>query len=162
MYANENLSPQFESFDPNATIVIADRAMDWQAETYGKGVTLDAETISARLRDGWVARNAYESQLKIVQDAIRAVRDAADEAESDEMIEFLGDLANILKITLTKSYKVSLTFSVDAVVDLPIGSDDSDVDADDFQLYLEYNNYDCELTDFDVTYRNIDDIDSAE
>lgn len=148
-------------FSPDAKIVIANRECELNDGNYDKPIQMNAEDISNKLRTGYLYNKNYEQRTKQISSVISAVKEAAGETDSEELIEFLHDLANILNITLTKTYKVSLTFSVDAEIELPLGSDESDVDADDFTVMLEYNNYDGELTDWDTTDVRLDDCDTS-
>ena len=147
-------------FNPDAKIVIADRAKDSIREDFGIPVEVSAEYLSQALRDRWFkSRNLDAAEAKISK-VIAAVKEAAADTDDVDLTEFLGDLANILHISLTKTYKVALTFSVDAEIELPIGFDDSEVDADDFTIHLEYNGCDADLTDWDITESRLDSIET--
>jgi len=161
MYANETPSPQFFEFDPSATIVIANRAMDTFSEDYGKPTEVTAEYVSQAIRDRWVKTNAYDRNQSDIQKIADFVRNTAEETDNEEVIEVLTELADILGINLTKTYTVSLTFSVEATIELPIGRDSDEIDADDFDLSLEYNNYGAEMPDWDLTDRTIDYIQAS-
>jgi hypothetical protein len=154
-------TPTDISFVPDAKIVLANRAMETNATDFGKAYLASAEEISNSLRSGYLNGIYHDKAKNQIASVISAVKETAAETDSEELIEFLETLAKILNITLTKTYKVSITFSVDAEIELPLGSDESDVDADDFSLYLEYNNYDCDLSDWEVTDRTIDYIEAS-
>jgi hypothetical protein len=153
---SQTTTPTLLVFNPDAKIVIADRAKDSIREDFGIPVEVSAEYLSQALRDRWFKSNNYDAANVKISKVIAAVKEAAAESDSEELNEFLQDLANILHISLTKTYRVSLTFSVDAEIELPIGSDESEVDADDFNIVLEYNNYDGELTDWETTDTRLD------
>jgi len=149
-------------FDPSATIVIADRAMEFNDTNYGKSVEMTAEDISNKLRSGYLHNRNYEARTKQISSAISAIRDTAAETDNEELIEFLQELADILNITLTKSYRVALSFSAYAEVELPLGTDSDEITYDDFEIELSSSNSDVELRDWELSDSQIDYIEPIE
>ena len=156
MYQSHNPADNPLVYNPEATIVIADRACDTYSTEYGKPTEVNAEYVSQAIRDRWVRTNAYDRVQSDIQKIADFVRNTAGETDNEEVIEVLTELADILGINLTKTYTVSLTFSVEATIELPIGRDSDEIDADDFDLSLEYNNYGAEMPDWGLTDRTID------
>ena len=162
MYANETPSPQFFEFDPRATIVIADRMMDSFSDEYGKPTLMTAEEISGKLRSGWVNQNAFSNEHQTILTICNAVRQAAQDPEDVDVSEFIQELADILKINLTRRVRVELSMQVTAIVDLPFDEDINDICSSDFGINgVEYSGegdlYDWEMEDTELVSADFDE-----